>query len=500
MKLRIVIAGVIIAAIIGIIWAGTHSVVAISSPNSADYRVTLVAANGSSKIYTGNNGSFRRIVGNGTYTVIVSGNDQDNYFKVVEAKRFLRTAHVEPTLKGQSRRSFVGQNPGPCMTYLGGRLLSGACEDSAYDINEHVPATADLATYTQRLATNDLYGYYKGLVTTTSGQNVMLQFDIEGVAGYKLQAVASDLRAASDRYTVPVRNTDDEYNIKAFKDGFVVYDTGYTDFLYYTNAQATPTKLSLKQSEKEDFNAYKTVVNNDAITVTYNKLSADVDESEHNDSAPSGGSEVLVYKSADNQTMYSFKQTFTSATACGTDHLCAIDASGLSVYNISTGTASHDFSLPKVTDIYQTAVATLAFTGNRLYNVNVNDGSGSVDYVFDKYQFCGFQAAGSNYILCVFNDKSEKSALYFDMSKTDTDNIDQKILTIRNTPGVSAVTPYGTYIYVVPDYGDPVYDSTQRLYLPDPAKVKSADAAVTSAISKSGIDRSVYTIINTGTQ
>jgi hypothetical protein len=110
------------------------------------------------------------------------------------------------------------------------------------------------------------------------------------------------------------------------------------------------------------------------------------------------------------------------------------------------------------------------------------------------------EAAPRGYLLCVFDDNGNKSALYLDSELKNTDSIDKKILAVRAAITSADVSVNGRFIYVVPDYGDPIYDAKNKIYIPDPAKAKITNNAISSAIAKSNIDLSRFTVINTGTQ
>lgn len=507
---KLIIAGAAaIILLIGLIWMGTHSVISVNIAgekyNAETYaQIELIDKTGASKTYQATDANFKRLVGKGTYTVVVKGGG--NYFRTVKTKPFLGVSKVDANLQAEAQRTFIGSNPAPCMFYLGDRLLSQDCDQAASSLKEHMPASASLPTYAQYVPTAEIYGENRGIVTTRSGQTVMLQYDEEGSIGYRVQAIQPNL-TGGQRYRVPTADKLTTYKIAAFRDGFVVYDTAFGEFLYYGDVSSQPQKLNVEGPENTAYSPQIATFTQDTITLAYSDIQGEDESHDYEGSSTppatikGTGSEIIVYQAGGEQKHYEFVDLHTKAVICGSGKLCAGSSSGLNIYDISGGKAKHLYNIGGVTDMQQLNGTLLAISDEIIYNVNADEGSGFADYTFgDKYQYCGFTPAPQGYVLCVFDDKGVKSALYINQSEKNTDSIDKRVLAISGTKDVDDVSIYGRYIYVVPNYGDPIYDPTNKIYIPDPAKVRIVNNAISESVKKSGIDTTKYSIINTGTQ
>src|SRR5690606_35057373 len=68
----------------------------------------------------------------------------------------------------------------------------------------------------------------------------------------------------------------------------------------------------------------------------------------------------------------------------------------------------------------------LAVKEEGVLGIDTSSRSGSIQYTFGRYTYCGIRPSGANYLLCVINQKQKKAALLVSPSQ-DSDGIDQKI-------------------------------------------------------------------------
>ncbi|HEX8227381.1 MAG TPA: hypothetical protein VF572_05950 [Candidatus Saccharimonadales bacterium] len=491
-----------------VVWLATHSVIniAVSNPDgSSDLKYTITSSDGVSDSFTSKDSQIRKIVRKGSYQVLVSQGDASQ-FTIRSTQAFLQKTEVPVNLETEQSRRFVGNNPAPCMAMIGGSMISGECDAEVEEILGHLPATAQSPTLTAALPTNNIRGISKGMVTTAKGMVVMLTLDIATGAEHFLQEVLPGLKAGA-RQVIPVSEQDIEYKIQPYKDGVIVYDNGLTEFRTFSSLTAKAEQIEFEQPGDNTLEAVQMSAMNGAVALLYtsehsNDSSLDpatvIKENEPKKEIDAD-SEVIIYRDG-QQKHFTFDIQLIAAASCGTDKLCALSQTGLTVYDISTDQAEKLYTISDVHELAETPAGLIAVTETGVLSLDIDVQQGHLAYSFGEYNYCGVQPVQSGYVLCLLSDKSGKKALLIDPSSGNADSIDKKLVGIEKTEGVDNVTAYNNIIYIVPDYGDEVYDAANKTYGYNPAVFRAVNQRIGEAVVESGIDRSRYTIINTGTQ
>ena len=87
-------------------------------------------------------------------------------------------------------------------------------------------------------------------------------------------------------------------------------------------------------------------------------------------------------------------------------------------------------------------------------------------------------------------------ALQLNLNISNKDSIDKRIAQLLKYYEVNDINAYGSYIYIVPNYGPTIYNQAIQGYAPDPTEVNRVNNVLTQEINKTGINRNTYQIIN----
>jgi hypothetical protein len=470
-----------------------HVTVQGSDTRSGRYSYSLTnAATNVSTNFTSDQASVTKSVPSGSYRVTVSRGNQ-SYFSIAKVPRFLGTANVSDQLQTEKFREFVGDNPGGCMYYIDKTLISANCSDSFDVMKIHVPATADSPGYT---LTNPnaaaTYGFPQGIVSLPSGTYMLIQppqvseapSGITIPAGYTLYPVASDLSLGKP-IVFPQLDITKSYSMMAYKSGFIIYSSDYSQVYYYSSPTASPTQLKVATLSVAKTGVAPTNLqaenSNGALALTYGGATS-----------KAATTTVLLYVNG-NISEYVLPDKGAVARPCGTSKLCVVTGGALKVYDVSEKGAQLAYTIPGVTGTEDLTGGLLLVTKTGIVSLDADTGSGYYQYSLGSYSLCSFQPAPGGFLLCVTNKQGKRSALYIDQSKTDTDSIDKKISSLSSINQVNTLTISGRYIYVVPR-GPLVYNSATNEYGADPAIQKTINTAIQSKLTSLGINPNNYTV------
>src|SRR5579871_4168284 len=224
---------VLVVALSILLWISNTSYIHISvsgsqSASSITYRLTNQQTHKTTTITTEDTVIKKRLP-KGSYEVTVQQAD-GNFFGIQKTRGFFGTSELQADLKKEGTRSFVGNNPQSCMQYINNVLISYACGSEFFNLQTHVPATADTPTYTLPNTQTDVSGIVEGFVKNGSSTFVLLKTD----SGHILYHINSDLSVDSPIVLKSLDNST-SYAIKQYLDGFIVFDPSLNKVLYYSN-------------------------------------------------------------------------------------------------------------------------------------------------------------------------------------------------------------------------------------------------------------------------
>lgn len=473
-------------------WVWGHSYVYFINDSAKPRFYRIVNSAGTVTSFRSSDKVVKRVLKKGTYQFVVQ-QEEKNYFVIKKTKGLLRSTGVSVALVAEKSRSFVGNNPSPCARYIGDFMFSAECGGSAYRIEKHMPSLGYTPSYSAPLPSNNLYGELAGIVTTHSGDTVALLKDTEGVAGYSLQKISSDL-VGTDRVRIGSLDPDYTYSIRPFGEGVLVYETARGNYFYINPTDMSSTRLRPERPTTHGLSFVGVRTYKSDVIALYTSSSSTENLNPENDKAITaelaGTTEVVIYNNQ-KQSHVVLPHVYSSATTCGKGRLCVIGLTGMAVYDISNEKKPIIlYIIPGVMDMFETSSSSLRIVSSLgIMTYDPLGDSGSYDYTFGDYRMCGFSpAANDTYLLCLIDTRQEKIGLLIGTEETnDVVPIDKVVLGVLRSEVVSSVSVYKNLVIVTPRYYDRI--SGQAI---DGAKVKKSLGTV---IKKAAFPRG-YTVVN----
>ncbi|HVS78856.1 MAG TPA: hypothetical protein VHD84_01025 [Candidatus Saccharimonadales bacterium] len=486
-KRRVIFVLIVILALVFLYWVYNTSVIQVTVVNGQDgtpitYSLLKQPAK-QAGADTSSKNSLKKLVAHGNYEVEVKQGNS-SYFTAIKARGFLRKTTVSASLQSQSSREFVGNNPRSCMDYVGGQLVSYTCGDFYSNVFTHVPATATTPTYTLVNSQTKIFGYLRGMVNTPEGTLALVQpANAENSSShYTLYRVNKSL-ASLQKTNLPELAISQVYQIRPFMNGFVIYDSSFSQILYYTSSGSKPQTIKMRQPGG----------GLSAKAIFFDSTAARIMTLFSNGKTES---RAVVEQGGQSQT-YSFKQNYSSGGFCGSQSLCLIGANQhMDIYALSGQTASFSYSLTGVQAIQQINNVFLIINRDGVIRFDAASRSGAFDLAFGSYRYCGFQpGTSSTYLLCLINSKGDRVALRVDETIADADSIDQQVAQLLTMPEVSGVSAYGKYVYISPNLGQLQHISGGGLGY-NSEEIQAVNSEIKADIKRVGIDTSHYKVIN----
>lgn len=408
-----------------------------------------------------------------------------SYIAIRKLKGLFSTVKLNARLQQEKNRVFVGNNPDPCVSYASGVLISYSCGGSYLSAEVHVPATENIPTYTVAVSGNLINGVISNGANTTSGALVLVrQTSDEGVGSYSIYRVDSGFHPIGSNVLSELENNK-SYSVTSYKDGFIVYDASLSRAVYYTSLSSRPLEISLERPKQAGLVASTIAFDpgsNGVLTLyTSSKLNK---------------SEVILARGK-NFEHFTYRKNYTSIDFCG-KQICMLGSNKiLDVYNLHGGNTELSFSITGAQLIKNTPNGLLVVNQNGVLNLDTATQTGSLQYSFGDYKYCGIQTDSSTkYLLCVINNRGLKSELSIDQTINNRGSIDQKVDILQSRSEIKAISMYNNLIFISPNFGQLNYQSSTGDYGPSPSIVEEINAKINEDIKNVGIDTSVYKIIN----
>ncbi len=499
MKKKIIFVALIFLLLVGLYWFFTHSYIEITpgANDTTNTSYTITEVGSQKQTYFTSNKPIKKLVKKGQYEVLAQ-NGETSYFASAGTKGFLSKSTVFVKLEQEKSRKFVGDNPGACMFNIGQSLASVDCGDLFSQLKLHVPATSKQPTYT-RTSTELIDGIIEGSATTNQGTILLLRSSAG--TNHTAYLLSSDLKLGN-KVLLSELDSENAYYIQPYKDGFVIYDGGYSKILYYSSLGSKSEAITIKAPDDKKLTPGALYAQGNTIITSYsNDLSNDVHESgnDKDPKKPKSSKKVTTVLSinTDNATkQYKFSKPIFSARLCGTSKLCILSNEKLEVYDITGSKPRFVFSVGGVNRIDIVKNTLLAVKNNAVIGLDVDKQSGSIQYSFGEYQYCGYANNITYYTVCITTDNQKSSALFIDPSTSNNGSIDKKILPLLDLPDVKSLSVYDKYIFVSPDLGEVVFNEASGSFGYDAATKTYVNKKINQAFDNSGIDKNAYQLIN----
>jgi hypothetical protein len=500
-KLLLVVLGLVIIGFVILNWLIGHAYMTVSVDTSSNQELTYTFVNqGSTKSVDVKTADHRvkKLLKRGSYQVFVHQSGA-SYFEITHVGGFLATTDVSASLNKEKVRSFVGNNPGSCMNYLGGLLMSYDCGASVDSVLAHVPSTNTVPTYGARKLIN-VPGFIEGIITTNEGNLALIQTPFSGEsAGAQTIYRLTSSGDVVDSHPISGPNPTISNSIKPYKDGFIVYDSAFKNVYYFSSISSKPQKISTGIDLSNTGNPYSVAVSGSSIAIAYPNSTKEKPGHNNVTSELKTGKPLtrLVISTGGDFKLETIGRNFGDFAFCGDNLLCGIGDNKLQVYKIGGDKPQLQYEIANASAMTPVGDRLVVVVGGSIVSIDTAKQSGYVSYTVDPYTFCGLQVAGIKYMVCIKDGGQQKATLLIDPASDNTDSIDKKVFQVKKLSGASFVSVYGKYIYVTPQFGSLVFDKNLRSYVPDPAVTKASSEKIQQTIKSQGIDTSVYQVIST---
>lgn len=441
--------------------------------------------------------NYKKLVSNGDYLALVA-RGESSYFSATKTKGLLRTTTVHASLRPESFREFIGNNPGPCGYYTGVLLYTYSCDNSYDSLRVHQPASSDTPT-TVAEPPRGAFHTMNGVVRLQNQDWIVVtDSDIEDGGSTKLYPLRPDFILGSGiaLKNLP-KNTD--YTVKPYMNGIVVYSADFKDVYYYKDVLSKPEVIKFNQPEDKNLVAQSISVQGNRLALTYmdavSKKSGDLDGL----SISGGKSFVQVYDSKSKDIRgFELSSNFTKIFLCGANNVCALNGRTLEIYDEIDDKLVKSVAIPGVQAADSMGETLIFATREYIMGYNIGGNSGFIQYSLAGYEFCGFiQVTSSGYSICISDVRDNRYALYINPSIANKDSIDKKLLSLQtNNPNVQELSPYKKMIYISPRLGSVSYNPEVGGYTYDKLWVSKVSASIKKSIDELTLEGQGYTFIN----
>ena len=497
LKRRLTLLGVALLVLVVSMWLLSHSSIEVTisgSPNvSATYSFIDQTSGKTTVEIKSSSSRIKKTVRKGSYQVVVQrGNSSFSSF--IQTKRFLGKTTVFADLQTEKSRKFAGDNPQACMNLVDNTLISYICDYIYANIKVHLPATASSPTFTLPNPDKTIFGNIEGIVTTAEGTIALVNNHVSENSAHTIYKLSATPNLSSKVVSIlGDLNQEKTYSMKPYKTGFLVYDDSLEEIFYYSSASAKPERVAITRPEDTALKPNSLSISENTIVLTFsNSLGGD----DIGQGAEQPELAVAIYESPQTN-QFTFKGEFADVRACGNKQLCLLKNKTVDIYDISQKKPRKLFSVPGVNSIESAGQDLLAINDLGIFQIDLGKRSGYMQYDFGDYHYCGLQRQADNYLVCVRDEKGDSVALYVDRTTSDTDSIDKKIVELAKLSEIKKISAQGKYIFISPDLGKLVYNDSLQIFDYDPTTKKSVNDAINQKINSLGIDRNIYTIINT---
>jgi hypothetical protein len=492
LKRFVIIAVVLVVLVSTFLWLFGHSYITVDAGQGGDatFSYTIYSQKSkTSQTFTHQPSHIKKLVTHGTYEVSVIHADT-SYFAVVDAPTLMGSANIAAKMMDESARSFIGDSPGYCMQYDGNALVSNNCGGLYSAQKTHISATASVPTYA--VPNGGKSGILEGLARTPNGivSLVTPVDDIYAHEFYSLSTKAGETTIPKKVNYVSDLTPEKTYSLKGSPSGLYVYDSTYSEVVFYASPASKGTKVTIKKPDDPSLGPVNIDTNTGgSLVLIYSNNAGDAKNSKLKKKSVVS---VLAIGATNTQTNYNFDAVYNSGGLCGAKKLCLLSGKTLDIYSLGDKTATLAYSVSGVSEVVGD-VQPLVVNSLGLMSLNTDTRTGHYLYTFGDYTYGNLQKSDTAWLLAVADKQGKRAALIIDPSQKNVGSIDKKILELAKSSAVNNISIYGSHIYVSVNRGNMVYNPATRTSDYDQNVVQAAVASANKAIDDSKIDRKTYT-------
>jgi len=481
-----------VAVLGALYWVSQMSFITIEASGGKDgmYEYVLTDQKSNKTQTVSGGASIKRLVKRGNFE-IMARQDEMNGFKIVRSGGFFGTTSVVLPMQKERERTFVGNNPASCFQLISGKLYSYNCGGDFGAINQHVPATATQATYTQMVASNNERGLIEGMAQTKEGTVALVQLSVgdEGEEAKDAQVshilyVLRDNLKVTRRIPVGELNENMTYGLLYSEGSLVFMPQGEGDSFQLANLSGKASKMTQPAPKSKGLILLTSDAKDNKTVFLYGKQPT-------NNTKP--GSEIIV--SSPETVHFSSKNDYQKVSFCS-EYICAVDSTGLSVFAIDSGELKKTLHINNVVSVLSLGQEVVAVRKGDSLRIDLKNGEGFAEYRYGSYSLNDAEKTADGYVLTLTNENGKKIALAINPATADTSNeLDKKITALAESQALNDVSVYRSYIYLSPNYGALVPNATGELDY-DPATKRQVNNDIQQELTKLSLPPQGYTITN----
>ncbi len=440
---------IVTVGLFGIFWVSTHGRLKIVVSGADQNTSYAVFASSGNRVSSTQGDGYNKTIRNGTYYVVVEGSKGTFVFST-SVGRFLKTSFKQVQLVPESERTYIGDNPFPCMYHLWGSFISGGCGSFISDFSVHTPATTSMPTYKEPFMPDSIGGYLSAVLYQKDGQPIILsRFEATeggGEASYYLQKLPAD-KSTPPFDPVPFVDVNRDYSISRYGDGFVLYTQADRTIWYYPSFQKQPTKLILKTVPK-DMSLIHIGVQDSVIVQLFGDYKP---ATEAKPDTQGTGKTTVVISQNNSEKQYTLKGHYKGGFVCGSELLCLLGANNtLYSYKLDGKKLILNTEIPDVLDTLSIGSRLYYVTASGLTDFDFTSQEGRLIYSFGSYRFCGTIQAPDGFYMCIMDKKDRRVALHIQQNQPVSYKIDRAVEKLSSVSGVDVISANGFYLYVIP--------------------------------------------------
>jgi hypothetical protein len=464
---------------------GQKTITIASDDNKYVHTVT------SSEVY------FEKYLRSSNYNLTVqTEKNSGTFFKVVDISGRLSVNNVDVVLVQESGRSFIGDNPRSCSEIIKETLLTYVCNGPLSSMVMHVPATNSLPTYTKSLQSQ-----LERKVTDTDTPNIgsvqaiinnnnellVLTHKIEfGQGFHNVYSIglsnnsfvfkfmySVDSLIASKKY----RSTIDNGSVVLYSDDYSSFYRGKT---FNDLVAFNPISSVIDGNKMTSFDYV-----NGKILASYTTQPLD-----YKNITQESTDTRLVFNEGEKEVTKILPFFSTKVEICGLS-ICAVDTNNtLRIYDLGLNMIT---SFTDVKDFTSVGSNLYIAVNNQLLTLNTENLEGNIAVDFGGYSFGGMSKSNSGIILTLDSGNKQHALQISDKFKGQY--FDKLVLPFFDSSEIyiNSASIYGSKLFVSPELGERVYNSTTGTYkysetIKEQAR-KNIEALIdVTDIQKSGID------------
>lgn len=485
-KTGLVVGGAFLVLVL-ISWVAGHGYLQINLPDASRPAYSLTNQKGASSGGNIDKKSLNKLVSSGTYKAVLT-NGEKSYVAVVQVPGFLRTGRTTASLQPEKARKFIGDNPASCAVYNGKLLASYDCGGTAKDINLHIPANAYTPSYVVKNTQESHPGLIEGTVQLEQGDFVLLHTDTSHIL-YRL----TDTYQLVEGRVMDSLDSTKEYQIKNFGSGFIVFTGDFSSVVAYANPGALPIRLSVPKPANRALLPVALTVYGDSVGFRFSNSTGS-----ESSAGNTGDSAIVVYQNQRYST-FNLKGTFASSYGCGPNLLCVLRSRTFEVYNASGAKPKLLYSVDGINSVESGNGKLYLIDSRGIIDFNQVKRTGYYLYTFGKYGYCGQQSTRGGILVCLTGQNQKRQELFVNEATADTQETDKKILELQKNQLIGSLSIYDNFIFVTPALQPNLYNASTNSFGYDPAQLQYVSRELKQAVIKSGIDTTVYKVLNTAT-